>query len=63
VLSEDGTSAVQVWVDEVVQGTPEYPFSGVMFDDDEPHTNPDLCTGRPLSVITQKLRRNPVKYG
>jgi hypothetical protein len=38
----DGAVAARVWVDEVVQGNPEYPFSGATSYDGEPHTNPDF---------------------
>jgi hypothetical protein len=43
----DGTSAARVWFDEVVQGNPEYPFSGTTSYDGDgmPHTNPDFCIG------------------
>ncbi|MEX0788633.1 MAG: trypsin-like serine protease [Anaerolineales bacterium] len=41
----DGTSAARVWFDEVVQGNPEYPFSGATSYDGTPHTNPDFCIG------------------
>lgn len=38
-----GTVAARVWFDEVVQGNPEYPFSGATSYDGIPHTNPDFC--------------------
>jgi hypothetical protein len=38
-----GTVAARVWFDEVVQGNPEYPFSGATSYDGVPHTNPDFC--------------------
>lgn len=41
----DGTSAARVWFDEVVQGNPEYPFSGATSYDGIPHTNPGFCIG------------------
>jgi hypothetical protein len=41
----DGTVAARVWFDEVVQGNPEYPFSGATSYDGVPHTNPDFCIG------------------
>jgi hypothetical protein len=41
----DGTSAARVWFDEVVQGNPEYPFSGATSYDGVAHTNPDFCIG------------------
>lgn len=41
----DGTVAARVWFDEVVQGNPEYPFSGATSYDGAPHTNPGFCIG------------------
>jgi hypothetical protein len=41
----DGTNAARVWFDEVVQGNPEYPFSGTTSYDGRPYTNPDFCIG------------------
>jgi hypothetical protein len=41
----DGTVAARIWFDEVVQGNPEYPFSGATSYDGTPHTNPDFCIG------------------
>jgi hypothetical protein len=41
----DGTSAARLWVDEVVTGNPEYPFSGATSYDGTPYTNPDFCIG------------------
>ena len=41
----DGTSAARVWFDEVVQGNPEYPFSGATSYDGIAHTNPGFCIG------------------
>jgi hypothetical protein len=38
-----GTSAARVWFDEVVQGNPEYPFSGATSYDGAAHTHPDFC--------------------
>ena len=38
-----GTSAARVWFDEVVQGNPEYPFSGVTSYDGTTYTHPDFC--------------------
>jgi hypothetical protein len=37
-----GAVAARVWFDEVVQGNPEYPYSGVTSYDGIPHTNPDF---------------------
>ncbi len=41
----DGAVAARVWFDEVVQGNPEYPFSGATSYDGIPYTNPDFCIG------------------
>jgi hypothetical protein len=41
----DGTVAARIWFDEVVQGNPEYPFSGASSYDGTPFTNPDFCIG------------------
>ena len=41
----DGTVAARVWFDEVVQGNPEYPFSGATSYDGTPYTFPDFCIG------------------
>ena len=41
----DGTVAARVWFDEVVQGNPEYPFSGATSYDGTPHTAPGFCIG------------------
>ena len=41
----DGAVAARVWFDEVVQGNPEYPFSGKTSYDGIPYTNPDFCIG------------------
>jgi hypothetical protein len=38
-----GTSAARVWFDEVVQGNPEYPFSGATSFDGVAYTNPNFC--------------------
>lgn len=40
-----GTSAARVWFDEVVQGNPEYPFSGATSYDGTAYTNPGFCIG------------------
>lgn len=34
-----GAAAARVWVDEIVQGNPEYPYSGSTSYDGVPHTN------------------------
>jgi hypothetical protein len=41
----DGAVAARVWFDEVVEGNPEYPYSGFTSYDGIPHTNPDFCIG------------------
>jgi hypothetical protein len=41
----DDTVAARVWFDEIVQGNPEYPFSGATSYDGMPHTNPGFCVG------------------
>jgi len=38
-----GTDAARVWFDEVVEGNPEYPFSGTTSYDGTPYTHPDFC--------------------
>jgi len=38
-----GTVAARVWFDEVVQGNPEYPFSGATSYDGIAHTYPGFC--------------------
>lgn len=38
-----GATAARVWFDEVVQGNPEYPFSGATSYDGTPYVNPDYC--------------------
>jgi hypothetical protein len=38
-----GTSAARIWFDEVVQGNPEYPFSGATSYDGTAYTHPDFC--------------------
>jgi hypothetical protein len=39
----DGTDAARVWFDPVVEGNPEYPFSGPSSYDGVAHTHPDFC--------------------
>lgn len=39
----DGAVAARVWVDEVVQGNPEYPYSGATSYDGIPITNPNFA--------------------
>ena len=41
----DGAVAARVWFDEVVQGNPEYPNSGVTSYDGTPFTFPGFCIG------------------
>lgn len=41
----DGTVAARVWFDEVVQGNPEYPFSGATSYDGIAYTYPGFCIG------------------
>jgi hypothetical protein len=41
----DGTVAARIWLDEIVQGNPEYPFSGATSYDGVPHTYPGFCIG------------------
>jgi hypothetical protein len=41
----DGTVAARVWFDSVVQGNPEYPFSGATSYDGIAYTHPDFCIG------------------
>jgi len=41
----DGTVAARIWFDEIVQGNPEYPFSGATSYDGTPHTYPGFCIG------------------
>ena len=41
----EGAEAARVWFDEIVQGNPEYPYSGDTSYDGIPYTNPDYCSG------------------
>lgn len=41
----DGTSAARVWFDEIVQGNPDYPFSGATSYDGTAYTYPGFCIG------------------
>jgi hypothetical protein len=41
----DGTVAARIWFDEIVEGNPEYPFSGPSSYDGTPHTYPGFCIG------------------
>jgi len=43
----DGAVAARVWFDEIVQGNPEYPFSGATSYDGLPYTNPNYRVGNP----------------
>src|SRR5512142_1331143 len=38
-----GAVAARIWMDEVVQGNPEYPYSGSTSYDGIPYANPDFC--------------------
>lgn len=38
----EGAEAARIWMDEVVQGNPEYPFGGVTSYEGVPYTNPDF---------------------
>lgn len=40
----EGTSAARIWFDEVVQGNPEYPFSGSTSYDGTAYTHPEYCS-------------------
>lgn len=39
----DGAVAARIWMDEVVQGNPEYPFGGATSYEGTPYTNPDFA--------------------
>jgi hypothetical protein len=41
----DGAVAARVWFDKVVDGNPQYPYSGDTSYDGIPYTNPDFCFG------------------
>jgi hypothetical protein len=41
----DGTVQARIWFDEIVQGNPEYPFSGATSYDGTPYTFPGFCIG------------------
>jgi Trypsin len=41
----DGAVAARIWMDEVVQGNPEYPFGGATSYEGTPYTYPDFCIG------------------
>jgi hypothetical protein len=41
----DGAVAARIWIDENVQGDPEYPFGGVRSYEGTPHTYPGFCIG------------------
>ena len=40
----DGTDAARVWFDEVVEGNPEYPFSGSTSYDGTTYAHPQYCS-------------------
>ena len=39
----DGAVAARIWMDEIVEGNPEYPFGGETSYEGTPYTNPDFC--------------------
>jgi hypothetical protein len=41
----DGAVAARIWMDEVVQGNPEYPFGGATSYEGTPNTYPGFCLG------------------
>jgi hypothetical protein len=41
----DGSVAARIWMDEIVQGNPEYPFGGATSYEGVGFTNPDFCIG------------------
>lgn len=41
----DGAVAARIWLDEVVEGNPEYPFVGATSYEGTPYTNPEFCIG------------------
>ena len=41
----DGAAAVRIWKDEIVQGNPEYPYSGATSYDGTAYTHPDFAIG------------------
>jgi len=41
----DGAVAARIWKNEIVQGDPEYPFSGTNSYDGTPYTHPDFAIG------------------
>ncbi len=41
----DGAVAARIWKDEIVQGNPQYPFSGSTSYDGTPYTHPDFAIG------------------
>lgn len=41
----DGATAARIWMDEIVQGNPEYPLGGATSYEGTPYTNPDFCLG------------------
>jgi hypothetical protein len=41
----DGAVAARIWIDENVEGNPEYPFGGVTSYEGTPHTYPGFCIG------------------
>ena len=41
----EGFVAARIWVDEVVEGNPEFPFGGTTSYEGTPQANPDFCIG------------------
>lgn len=41
----DGAVATRIWTAEIIQGNPEYPFSGTTSYDGTPYTHPDFAIG------------------
>jgi secreted trypsin-like serine protease len=41
----EGFVAARIWVDEVVEGNPEFPFGGASSYEGTLHANPDFCIG------------------
>jgi hypothetical protein len=51
-----GTTTARIWMDEVVEGNPEYPHGGATSYEGAPHTNPDFCRGCTPSVLGYFVR-------
>jgi secreted trypsin-like serine protease len=52
----EGTTAARIWLDEVVEGNPEYPHAGATSYEGTPHTNPDFCRGCTPSILGYLVR-------